>query len=49
MSMTLYKIDVYLDENYIKTVYRDGDNQVDVETETMETLEITLDVEEVDA
>lgn len=46
--MALYRIEVFLDENYVKTMYRDGDNQEDVEAAIMERLEITLDVEEID-
>lgn len=46
--MALYRIEVFLDENYVKTMYRDGNSQEDVETDIMDRLEITLDVEEID-
>jgi hypothetical protein len=46
--MPKYKIDVYLDDNYVKTVYRDADDEVEAERDALDRLEIVLDVEEID-
>ena len=47
--MSLYKIEIYIDENYIKTVMVEADNQYEAEDQVREGLNIDLDSELVDA
>lgn len=46
--MTQFKVDVYLDDNYVRTIYRDAEDQESVERDVLDRLEIVLDVEEID-
>jgi len=43
--MSLFKVEVYIDENYLKTVMVDADNQYDAEDKVREDLRIDLDSE----
>jgi hypothetical protein len=43
--MPLYKIEVYIDENYLKTVMVDAESQYEAEDQVRDGLNIDLDSE----
>jgi hypothetical protein len=47
--MSLFKVEVYIDENYLKTVIIDAESQYEAEDQVREGLNIDLDSELVDA
>jgi hypothetical protein len=46
--MPQWKLDIYVDDTYIKTVFAEGDDQASVERDVLEDVDIILDVEELD-
>lgn len=46
--MPVYKIDVYIDEIFFKTVYAEAEELYEAEDAALENLCVSLDVEEVE-
>jgi hypothetical protein len=48
-SMPLFKVEVYVDENYLKTIMIEADTQYEADEQIREMLNIDLDIEPADA
>lgn len=47
--MPLFKVEVYVDENYLKTIMIEADTQYEADEQIREMLNIDLDIEPADA
>jgi hypothetical protein len=46
--MPLFKVEIYIDENYLKTVMVDAETQYEAEDQVREGLNVDLDSEVID-
>jgi hypothetical protein len=46
--MSLFRVEVYIDENYLKTIMVEAENQYEAEDQVREGLNIDFDSEHVD-
>lgn len=46
--MPNYKIDVFVDENYVRTLYVEADSEYEAEQQVQQQLTIEMDIEELD-
>lgn len=46
--MPNYKIDVFVDENYVRTLYVEADGEYEAEEQVRQQLTIEMDIEELD-